>query len=114
MRNANLDDVLAEARARFTAANPKSLARHQEAAASLPGGNTRAVLWYKPFPLTLVGGEGCRVEDLDGHRYVDLVSEYTAGLYGHSDATIAAAMIEAIKGGLLLGAPNLYEVRLPG
>ena len=114
LRNANLDDVLAEARARYMAANPRSRARHLEAAASLPGGNTRAVLWYKPFPLTLVGGEGCRVEDLDGHGYVDLVSEYTAGLYGHSDSTIAAAMIEAIKGGLLLGAPNAYEARYAG
>jgi glutamate-1-semialdehyde 2,1-aminomutase len=110
-RNADIDSVLADARARFTAANPKSQARHLEAAASLPGGNTRAVLWYKPFPLTLAGGKGCRVEDIDGHFYVDLVSEYSAGLYGHSDETIAAAMIEVIKAGLLLGAPNRFEAR---
>lgn len=109
--NADIDAVLAEAYARFTDQNPKSLARHREATASLPGGNTRAVLWYKPFPLTLVGGEGCRVEDLDGHSYVDLVSEYSAGLYGHSDKTIAAAMIDVIQGGISLGAPNRYEAR---
>jgi glutamate-1-semialdehyde 2,1-aminomutase len=110
-RNADLDAVIADAHIRFTAANPKSLKRHRDAAASLPGGNTRAVLWYKPFPLTLSGGKGCRVEDIDGHSYVDLVSEYSAGLYGHSDKTIAAAMIEAIEGGLLLGAPNRFEAR---
>ena len=67
-RNSDLDAVLEDARQRFTAANPKSLARHKAAAAALPGGNTRAVLWYRPFPLTLVGGDGCMVEDLDGHR----------------------------------------------
>ncbi|PZO77527.1 MAG: aspartate aminotransferase family protein [Mesorhizobium amorphae] len=108
-RNSSLNAVIAEAHARFTAQNPKSLARHQDAAAFLPGGNTRAVLWYRPFPLTLIGGEGCRVEDLDGHHYVDLVAEYSAGLYGHSDATIAAAMIEVIQGGIGLGAPNRFE-----
>ncbi len=111
-RNVNLDSVLAEARQRFTEANPKSLARHKEASASLPGGNTRAVLWYRPFPVSLVSGDGCRVTDLDGHTYVDLVSEYTAGLYGHSDKTIAAALVEVIQGGIMLGAPNRYEARL--
>jgi glutamate-1-semialdehyde 2,1-aminomutase len=111
LRNSSLDAVLADARQRFTDANPKSRQRHADAAASLPGGNTRAVLWYRPFPLTLVGGDGCRVADLDGHTYVDLVSEYTAGLYGHSDRTIAAALKSVIDQGLLLGAPNRYEAR---
>ncbi|MGF1630654.1 MAG: aminotransferase class III-fold pyridoxal phosphate-dependent enzyme [Kiloniellaceae bacterium] len=110
-RNADLDSALTEARQRFTAANPESLARHRAAAASLPGGNTRAVLWYRPFPLTLTGGEGCRVVDLDGHCYVDLVSEYSAGLYGHSDRTTTAALIEAAKGGVHLGAANCFEGR---
>lgn len=110
--NASLDLVLEDARERFGAANPRSLERHLRAAAALPGGNTRAVLWYRPFPLTLVSGEGCRVSDLDGHSYVDLVSEYSAGLYGHSDETVAAALKHAIDQGLLLGAPNDYEARL--
>jgi glutamate-1-semialdehyde 2,1-aminomutase len=110
-RNSDLDAVLSDARQRFSAANPKSMARHRAAAASLPGGNTRAVLWYRPFPLTLVGGDGCMVEDLDGHRYCDLVSEYSAGLYGHSETATAAAMKQAIDDGVLLGAPNQYEAR---
>lgn len=109
--NASLAAVLADARERFSAANPASLQRHREAAASLPGGNTRAVLWYPPFPVTLVSGDGCRVTDLDGHTYVDLVCEYTAGFYGHSDPVIAEALIETVKEGLLLGAPNRYEAR---
>jgi glutamate-1-semialdehyde 2,1-aminomutase len=109
--NTDIDSVLRDAELRFTAANPKSQARHARAAHSLPGGNTRGVLYYKPFPVTLVGGEGCEVTDLDGHTYVDLISEYTAGLYGHSDPVIAAALIEAVKGGTALGAPNTFEAR---
>lgn len=70
---------------------------------------TRAPSSHPPFPLTFVGGSGCRVTDLDGHEHIDLVSEYTAGLYGHSNPVIAAAQKEIIDGGLSLGAPNIVE-----
>jgi len=109
IRNADLDAVLDDARSRFSARNPESEKRHQDATSSLPGGNTRAVLWYRPFPLTIVSGKGCRVTDLDGHTYIDLVAEYTAGLYGHSDQTIKTALKTVIDQGLLLGAPNRFE-----
>jgi glutamate-1-semialdehyde 2,1-aminomutase len=110
--NIDLDAALVDTEQRYIAANPKSAARHREAAASLPGGNTRAVLFYKPFPLTMVRGDGCRLWDLDGHDYTDFVSEYGAGLYGHSDPIIRAAIVEALQSGWVLGAPNLYEARL--
>lgn len=111
LRNAELAAMLADARDRFTDANPRSRARHKEAASFLPGGNTRAVLWYRPFPVTVTGGEGCHVEDLDGHRYIDFVSEYSAGLYGHSDPVIAEALVEAVRKGTALGAPNVIEAQ---
>ena len=38
--------------------NPKSLARYVEATAVMPGGNTRTVLHYAPFPLAMARGEG--------------------------------------------------------
>lgn len=110
-RNAALAAVLAEARERYVAANPKSRARHLEATASLPGGNTRAVLWYPPFPVAMAGGTGCYLQDIDGHRYVDFIAEYSAGLYGHSDPVIEEALIDAVRGGTGLGAPNLFEGR---
>lgn len=111
LHNADLDAVLADAEERLCRANPNSLSRHREAMAALPGGNTRAVLWYRPFPIAVARGEGCYVDDIDGHRLVDLVSEYSAGLYGHSNPTIANAMKKAIDDGLALGAPNRYEAR---
>ena len=52
-RNITLEDALADAEARYVAANPKSRSRHLEAARSLPGGNTRSVLYYAPFPVTI-------------------------------------------------------------
>ncbi|MDE2517676.1 MAG: aminotransferase class III-fold pyridoxal phosphate-dependent enzyme [Rhodospirillales bacterium] len=110
-RNADLDTALAEAHAAYTAAHPESLARHRAAAGALPGGNTRSVLFYAPFPLTMLSGAGCHLRDADGVLYVDLLGDYTAGLYGHSEPRIAAAIRAALENGLSLGAHNEIEAR---
>ncbi|MBS7792322.1 aminotransferase class III-fold pyridoxal phosphate-dependent enzyme [Roseococcus sp. SDR] len=110
--NTSLDAALADARERFVAANPQSLARHVEATAVMPGGNTRTVLFHTPFPLTMARGAGCRLWDADGHEYVDLLGEYTAGLYGHSNPVIRAALDGALDGGWNLGGHGVMEARL--
>ncbi|MGQ0564686.1 MAG: aspartate aminotransferase family protein [Gemmobacter sp.] len=110
--NSSLDAAVADATARYVAANPASQARHEAARASLPGGNTRSVLWYEPFPVAIAEGHGCHLRDIDGHDYADFVSEYSAGLYGHSDPVIQAAMTEAVRNGVALGGPNRFEADL--
>jgi glutamate-1-semialdehyde 2,1-aminomutase len=107
--NADLSSALDEAEARYRAANPNSLARHEAATTAMPGGNTRTVLHYPPFPLAWAKGEGAVLTDLDGHRYADFLGEYTAGLYGHSNPVIQAAVREALADGIVLGGPNRYE-----
>ena len=111
-RNISLDAAAADVEARYIAANPKSKARFEAAAHNMPGGNTRTILHYDPFPVAIVKGEGARITDLDGHEYVDYLGEYTAGLYGHSEPAIMEAIREALSGGLVLGGPNAYEARL--
>jgi glutamate-1-semialdehyde 2,1-aminomutase len=110
--NVDLAAAVAEAEGRYVAANPKSAERHRRATESMPGGNTRTVLHYSPFPLTLAGGDGCRVRDLDGHGYTDFLGEYTAGLYGHSHPAIQAAIKKVVDDGMALGGPNPYEGEL--
>jgi glutamate-1-semialdehyde 2,1-aminomutase len=111
-RNVPVDDILAEARAAYVARNPRSQEIHTQASAVMPGGNTRSVLFYEPFPLALAHGEGCRLRDADGHEYVDLLGEFTAGLYGHSNPEIRAAVIAALDAGINLGGHNLLEPEL--
>ena len=103
---------LAQAERRFVERNPNSERQLVETARVLPGGNTRTVLFYRPFPLVMARGEGCRLWDLDGHVYIDLLGEYTAGLFGHSHPVIRRAMSEAIDSGLNLAAHNVLEARL--
>jgi len=107
--NNDLLNALADAEAHYTNNNPKSAAQYQRALHSMPGGNTRTVLFYPPFPLTLERGIGCRVWDLDGHEYIDFLSEYTAGLYGHSHAGIRTALDHALDAGIVLGGHNAQE-----
>lgn len=111
-RNFTLADAVREAEARYSAANSKSAARYEAACQAMPGGNTRTVIYYSPFPLTITKGEGAMLWDADGHRYTDFLGEYTAGLYGHSHPRLQEAIREALNSGIVLGAPNRYEVEL--
>lgn len=110
--NFNLDSVLAQVKESYANANPHSAAQHRLACESLPGGNTRTVLHFDPFPLTIAGGSGATLSDIDGHRYTDFIGEYTAGLFGHSHPKIIEAVSAALGDGILLCGPNRYEQRL--
>jgi glutamate-1-semialdehyde 2,1-aminomutase len=97
---------------RFTKANPRSRARFERACVTFPGGHTRQSLLFTPFPLTMIAGSGAKLTDLDGHRYLDLVGDYAAGVYGHSEPTIQRAAHAAIDQGMSLGAINDQELEL--
>ena len=111
LRNTDIDAALEEAKEAYVASNPLSLARYVEATAVMPGGNTRTVLHYAPFPLAMARAAGCRLWDADGAEYVDFLGEYTAGIYGHSHPAIRAALNRALDGGINYGASNLTEAR---
>ena len=110
----SLNLAIENARSRYASANPLSQAADKNAERYFPGGNTRTVLHYHPFPLTMVEGDGAEVTDLDGHRYVDFVGEYSAALFGHSDDVIKSAIHEALDKGVAMGAPTPYERELAG
>lgn len=108
-RNTDLDTALAEARESYVAARPKSAAAYERAKQVMPGGNTRSTLFYTPFPTAMESGQGCYLRDIDGHDYLDLCGEYTAGLFGHSEARILKAIEGAIGRGLNLAAAGERE-----
>ena len=73
-------------------ARPRSAELAARADVVLPGGNTRTVLFFEPFPFRVAKAWGWYLSDVDGHGYVDLLGEYTAGLLGHSQPAIRAAI----------------------
>lgn len=108
----DLRDALARVEQEYADRNPLSRRRHEDATVVMPGGNTRTSLHYSPFPVTFAHGAEQHLEDLDGHRYVDLLGEYSAGLYGHSHPVVLAAVRSVLDEGLSYGGPNRYEVEL--
>ena len=106
----SLDAQLAAAIENYRAKRPKTEALHQRAKAVMPGGNTRTVLYTAPFPVRAAKAAGARITDVDGNTYLDLLGEYSAGIYGHSHPRITAAVAEAMETGINLGAHHGKEV----
>ncbi len=104
-----LEEAVADAEARYVAARPRSRAIFEQNLKAMPGGNTRTVLFYLPFPAVIAQAHGARLVDVDGHEYVDWLGEYSAGLYGHDHPVIVEAIREALGAGIALGGPNRFE-----
>lgn len=108
----DLETSLAAARQGYIDRNPKSAAMLERGRAVMPGGNTRSSLWTDPFPLSVKSAEGCRITDVDGHSYVDLLGEFTAGIFGHTAPALAEAVAGAHADGIGLSSHTPYEVAL--
>ncbi len=107
--NVTLQAALDEAEQTYAGRNPESAANYDRSTRSMPGGNTRTVIHFSPFPLTFTRAEGARLWDADGHEYADFMGEYTAALYGHSDPVITRAVEQALHQGLVRGGANDNE-----
>lgn len=106
----DLDDVLARVTARYVETHPHSRALHERARRVLPGGNTRSVLHIDPFPFRIVDADGALLRDVDGHTYVDLLGDYSAGLLGHRPGPVADAVTARVVSGWSLGAMSEPEI----
>jgi glutamate-1-semialdehyde 2,1-aminomutase len=105
-------DRINDLKEEYKATHPNSRQMMATRSEWMPGGNTRSVLHFDPFPLVIQNGVGARIFDVDGFEYLDCVGEFSAGLYGHSDPEILDAVREALSSGVVLGGPNLYEDKL--
>jgi glutamate-1-semialdehyde 2,1-aminomutase len=110
----NLAELVAERRRELAARNPESSRLHDEARRVLPGGHTRASIAHEPFPLTFVRGEGAVLVDADGHEYLDLLGDYTAGLFGHGEPRLLDAVRDALRELASVGGVHPHEIRLAG
>lgn len=112
MASRTIQEAYDKAEALFMARNPRSQAIYETATQSLPGGNTRTSVFYRPFPVAISRAEGAKLYDEDGHEYVDLLGEFTAGLYGHSEPVIMDAISKALHRGVSYGSQHEGEGKL--
>jgi glutamate-1-semialdehyde 2,1-aminomutase len=92
--------------------NPNSRRYFESAREVLPGGHTRTVLTHPPFPLVFASGEGATLTDVDGHVYIDLLGDYTAGLLGHSERRVLQEVASALSSNASVGGIHPAEERL--
>jgi ornithine--oxo-acid transaminase len=52
---------------------------------------------YAPLPVVIARGRGAWVEDVDGHRYLDMLSAYSALNFGHGHDEIVNAFVEQAR-----------------
>jgi glutamate-1-semialdehyde 2,1-aminomutase len=105
-----LDSALGEARQRYVEANPNSRHLARLASEVMPGGNTRSVLHFDPFPFRVESVDGPYLVDVDGHRYLDLLGNFSAGLLGHNPIAVRQAVSSALEGGWTSGAMRTAEI----
>jgi glutamate-1-semialdehyde 2,1-aminomutase len=78
----------------------------------MPGGDTRSITFFEPFPLALARGEGCRIWDADGTEFIDALNNYTALVHGHAAPAILSAIAEQAPYGTVFPAPHELQAEV--
>ena len=93
----------------------KSASLIARAERSIPGGVNSPVRAFKGVggtPVFFASGDGARVTDVDGNRYIDYVGSWGPMLQGHAFPPVIEAVRARARRGLGFGAPSEIEVEL--
>jgi glutamate-1-semialdehyde 2,1-aminomutase len=94
---------------------PKSERLFAAASRILPGGVDSPVRAFKSVgatPVFVSRARGARLEDVDGHTYVDYVMSWGPLIHGHAPSGLLKALAMAAARGTSFGAPTELETRL--
>jgi glutamate-1-semialdehyde 2,1-aminomutase len=99
--------VLERELAQFVAEHPRAAERHA-AASALLGGVPMPWMrrWAGGFPVIAAHAEGARIEDVDGHSYVDFCLGDTGAMTGHAPAPVVAAASARLAAGTTMMLPT--------
>jgi glutamate-1-semialdehyde 2,1-aminomutase len=81
----------------------------------LPGGVDSPVRAFRAVgatPLFIARARGSRIEDVDGHEYIDYVMSWGPLIHGHAPRGLLKALAAAAERGTSFGAPTELETRL--
>lgn len=98
----------------YVGRHPRSRDLHARAQSAFPGGDTRTVTYFGPFPLYVERGHGCRLYATDGHTLLDLLGNYTSIIWGHAHPRIVDAARAQIERGTGFAAPTESQAILAG
>ena len=93
------NEILACEQAVYTKNNPMSRAAFDRSCRVLPGGVSRTLCYFPPFPCQTAYGEACWMVDVDGNRRLDLFNCATALILGHRPTVVVKAVEEQLTRG---------------
>jgi len=96
----------------YKAWSPKSYQMSLRACEVFPGGDTRASAHFDPYPLTMHKGDGCFLYDVDGHKILDFMNNFTSMIHGHGNDEITRAVTEQVALGTAYAAPSEGQIEL--
>jgi len=99
------DIIMDQITKEYKSRTQKSYRMHQDAKEVFPGGDTRNVTFFKPYPSFMDHGKGCRIWDVDGNEIIDFQNNYTSLIHGHAHPGIVEAVQEQIAKGSVYSAP---------
>ena len=91
---------------------PQSRERHQRLIKYIPGGATRSLSYFKPYPLHIAYGQGAYVYTHEGHKLFDATNAYGALVHGHGDPDVVRAVQEGIAKGSQYSTPTEGQYQL--
>lgn len=93
----------------------KSKSLFTEAGEHIPGGVNSPVRAFNSVggtPLFIQRAEGAYLYDVDGNKYIDLISSWGPMLLGHADPDVIRAVTETAAHSTSFGAPTELEVKM--
>jgi len=91
---------------------PLSREHHERLIKYIPGGATRSLSYFKPYPIHISHGKGAYVYTHEGHRLFDVTNAYGALVHGHGDPDVVKAVQEGIEKGSQYSTPTDGQYRL--
>lgn len=88
-----------------------SKAEHKKYLKYMPGGTTKSLSYFKPFPIHIRSGKGAYVYSAEGHKLLDVCNAYGALLHGHVDKDVVTAVRNALNNGTQFAAPTETQYR---
>jgi glutamate-1-semialdehyde 2,1-aminomutase len=98
--------------ASYRAWSPESAELSKRSCEVFPGGDTRASAHYEPYPLIMEKGEGCYLYDIDGHRILDFMNNFTSLVHGHANGNVVEAVTKQAAIGTAYAAPSHNQIEL--
>ncbi len=112
MVSQDVEQVKADIIKQYEEMTPKSKELFDEAVKWLPGGGTRNITHFYPYPFYVTKGEGTYLIDVDGNRYIDVQNNMTVLLHGHAHPKITETLQKQAELGTAHNAPTSGQYEL--